>query len=64
MYALIGYAGDMNMGFAHNDQIRERMDARIAREGLTGIVETRETGKPDTRGNMTYELAMTERALK
>jgi len=54
----------MNMGFAHNDQIRERMDARIAREGLTGIVETRETGKPDTRGNMTYELAMTERALK
>jgi hypothetical protein len=53
---LIRRVGDMNAGFRTNDEIRAETDRQIKVCGLSHAVETRATGKTDTRGDVTYEL--------
>jgi hypothetical protein len=55
---LIRRIGDMNSGFGTNEEIRSRTDQFIRDLGLQDEVETRWTGRTDTRGDDTYELCV------
>jgi hypothetical protein len=55
---LIRRIGDMNCGFGTNQEIRTRTDQLIRDLGFQEAVETRPTGRTDTRGDATFELCV------
>jgi hypothetical protein len=61
---LVRRIGDMNCGFGTNEEVRVRTDRVIHDLSLQDAVETRATGKTDTRGEATYEVRVKVEALR